>query len=243
MKIEQKLNVVIELNRGNFMNDVLKSQKKTKQNNNSKSSNKANIKVGFIDQIVLTLCNLIMKYNRNEGKYVSLMTLDTFSAEYYSECHGHHFIYNIIDTILRIFQHTLCYKQFRFFLNLMLIVQLNDCFGRYYKVFIGSIKCWINYQIVKTGQSQSLRVVQWNILVRSVNMLLMYDFYKMHTKLMKVLLPLRAELERNDDNRTILSLNSIVNFKPSAGMKRNQKFNDNEKWFYLFLLFLYDILF
>ena len=70
----------IDWNNGNFMNDVLKSQEETKQNNNNNNSNnnnnKANIKVGFIDHIILRLCNLIMKHNRNEVKCVSLMVLN-----------------------------------------------------------------------------------------------------------------------------------------------------------------------
>ena len=46
-----------------------------------------------------------MKHNRNEVKYVSLITLNIISGEYNTEFHGkyHHVLYNISDTILKNF--------------------------------------------------------------------------------------------------------------------------------------------
>ena len=188
---------------------------------------KTNIKVGFMDQIVLTLCNLIMKLIEMKlNKYVSLMKLNIFSAEYDSECHAkyHDLFYNIIDTILKNFSkfdpraHVVL-QTIRFFLNLMVIVQVNDGFGRYCEVFFESILDKLSN--CKGNQSQSLRDCSMEYISSMGQSVADIRFSQDAHKLMKVLLPLCTQLERNDDNSTMVSLNSIVNGKG---------FDENVKW-------------
>ena len=75
---------------------------------------------------------------------------------------------------------------------------LNDGFGRYYEVFFGSMLDKLSN--CKDSQSQSLRGRAMECIGLMGESVGNIRFSQDAHKLMKVLLPLRKELERNDDN-------------------------------------------